>query len=452
VRQKQRRLQSLADRTLAIQEELGELRAEVIRNEGLAGQRFIELRDSLHLAARRATLMRSSTRVLFLVHHIEAWDAYHELVRAMESSTDFQPVVASIPRTFPGSPGPEYEKQIHEQLDARGVSHLRLAGHGNGEILRLIKIIDPDLIFRQSQWDSDISEALGTDRLHFSRLCYVPYETMNIVSNVPDATTVNSAVDSRYHRAAWVVFCTNDSMLAMSQRDGARGGAQFRVTGHLKADRLRTATPLWPFEGASSTSRRHRLVWSPHHSIASGWTDFGAFPAIAPGMLAWARTEPDVEFVLMPHPALIPFTSAEWSPITRLEFDAWLEQWCSLPNATVSMDGDYAPLLAASDILITDGLSLLIEYQVLTKPLLFFERSGHREFNEIGKKVLRGVHTVHSLDQARAMARRYFEGSVDPHRGCQISNVEELFGSGNSTERIIEVLRGMIDEEQGNRR
>ena len=154
----------------------------------------------------------------------------------------------------------------------------------------------------------------------------------------------------------------------------------------------------------------------------------------------------------MPHPALIPFTSAEWSPITRLEFDAWLEQWCSLPNATVSMDGDYAPLLAASDILITDGLSLLIEYQVLTKPLLFFERSGHREFNEIGKKVLRGVHTVHSLDQARAMARRYFEGSVDPHRGCQISNVEELFGSGNSTERIIEVLRGMIDEEQGNRR
>src|SRR4051812_12876047 len=39
------------------------------------GARFAELRDSIHLVARRTALQRRPTRVLFLVHVLGAWDS-----------------------------------------------------------------------------------------------------------------------------------------------------------------------------------------------------------------------------------------------------------------------------------------------------------------------------------------------------------------------------------------
>ena len=259
-------------------------------------------------------MRRRGTRVLFLVHLLGIWDSYHALVRAMAGSDDFEPIVASIPRQFRGSTALYGEEDVHRGLDARGVPHLRFAGDG-ADILRLIKAIDPDVIFRQSQWDADIPAELSTERLSFARTCLVPYETMNIVSNVPDGRKSNTAVDSEYHRTAWLVFCANDTMLDMAVRDGARDGAQFRVVGHPKADHLRASTPTWPVPSTTlDAPRPGRVVWSAHHSIAQGWTDFGAFPLMCDDMLAWAGRNAETEFLFMPHPALLPFPDSEGSP------------------------------------------------------------------------------------------------------------------------------------------
>ncbi|RBY86584.1 hypothetical protein [Blastococcus sp. TF02A-30] len=426
---------------------LDEIHARGHRGEAVTDQRFTELRDSVHLAARRGTLQRPRTRALFLVHHIEAWDGCHGLVEAMRAAEDFEPIVATIPRRFPGASRFEQEEEVHRGLDARGVPHLRLTAHEHDEALRLIKAIDPDLVVRQAQWDADIPADLATDRLTFARLCLLPYETMNLVQNVPDERGANSAVDSAYHRAAWVVFCANERMAAMARRDGARAGTQFRVTGHPKADRLRSAAPFWPIASWESAPGR-RIVWSAHHSIGRGWSDFGTFPLIADDMLAWAASQPEVQFVFMPHPALLTFPSSTHSPVSREEFDGWLERWQQLPNTALFTDGDYAPLLAASDVLITDGLSMLIEYQVLGKPLVFVEREGHRPFNEIGEQALTGVHTAGSVPEAQALARRFLAGHADPLRERQAANVADLFGPAGSAERILSSLRELIAEER----
>jgi hypothetical protein len=456
------KLRHLLERFGAVEHRLGEVqgaldelrgvladRHEALRlAEDAARARDLELRDSVHLAARRAGLTRPRTRVLFLVHQIDAWDGYHELQRAMRETDDFEPIVASIPRHFHGADGYAHEDAVHRGLLARGVPHLRLPAHGQDEALRLIKAIDPDLIFRQSQWDADIPDDLATDRLTFARLCLVPYETMNLVQNVPGPDGVNSAVDLPLHRAAWAVFCTNELMLEAARRDGARGGQQFRVTGHPKADRLRQAVPAWPIEGGGRAPRR-RVVWSAHHSIAPGWSEFGAFPAMVEDMLAWAREDSDTDFVFMPHPALLPFTRSADSPVPAAEVEAWLREWTSLPNTALFTDGDYAPLLAASDLLITDGLSMLVEYQLLQKPLVFVERAGHRPFTEIGEIVHTGTHPVSSAREARFVASRFLDGEPDPLRGQQERNVARLFGTGPSVERILTTLREMLAAERG---
>jgi hypothetical protein len=444
----------LAEAAAEVQAARAEIAALRTHLEGVAtahesGLRFAELRDSLHLAARRASLRRRPTRVLFLVHVLGAWDSYHALVAAMAASDDFEPIVASIPRRFRGSNGLYGEEEVHRGLDERGVAHLRFAVGDLDEVLPLIKAMEPDVIFRQSQWDADVPNELATERLTFARTCLVPYETMNIVVNVADDRTHNTAVDSHYHRCAWLVFCTNDLMRETAVRDGARDGAQFRVVGHPKAGHLRGATPHWPLEAPADGTRPGRVVWSAHHTIGRGWTDFGAFHLMRDEMLAWARRRDDISFLFMPHPALLPFPDSDDSPIERPEFDAWMQGWTALPNTAVLSEADYAPTLAASDVMITDGLSMLVEYQLLTKPMVFFERAGHRPFNPVGERVVRGVHTVHTVDEVRRLVEKFLDGEPDPLRDRQRENVEELFGAGDSVERILATLREEITQEQG---
>jgi hypothetical protein len=430
----------------AVQSRLDQMAASA----GESGPRFAELRDSIHLVARRSALHRRRTRVLFLVHVLGAWDSYHAVVEAMAASSDFEPIVASIPRRFRGSHGLYGEEEVHRGLAERGVPHLRFSADDLDGTLSLIKTIEPDVIFRQSQWDADVPEEFGTARLGFARTCLVPYETMNIVVNVADAVTANSAVDTDYHRAAWLVFCTNEMMREIAVRDGMRDGAQFRVVGHPKADHLRSATPRWPTPPAAGDAvRPGRVVWSAHHTIGHGWTDYGAFHLMRDDMLAWARQRDDVQFVFMPHPALLPFPDSADSPINRAEFDAWMSEWAALPHCDVLSETDYGPTLAASDLMVTDGLSMLVEYQLLTKPVIFFERRGHRPFNVIGEQVVRGVHTVHTVDAARRLADTFLDGEPDPLRDRQRENVRALFGIGGSVERILTTLREEIAGERG---
>jgi hypothetical protein len=424
--------------------------AQVISTVEESREGSVELRESVDVVARRTALRRRPTRVLFLVHVFGAWDSYHALVEAMGASKDFEPIVASIPRRFAGSDGLGGEEDVHRGLTERGVPHLRFADGAPRDILRLIKAIEPDVIFRQSQWDADIPDELGTERLGFARTCLVPYETMNIVVNVPDHRSSNTAVDSDYHRAAWLVFCTNEMMLETAVRDGARGGTQFRVVGHPKADHLRTAPPDWPVYGtADGAARPGRIVWSAHHTIAQGWTDFGAIHLMRDGMLAWAEQCIGTQFVFMPHPALLPFFDSGASPISRAEFDAWMQEWAALPNTAVLSEANYGPALAASDVMVTDGLSMLVEYQLFGKPVIFFEREGHRPFNAIGEQVVTGVHTVRTVQEVRTLAEKFVGGAPDPRRFRQRDNVQKLFGDGGSAERILAALRQEIARERG---
>ena len=71
-------------------------RVERLAEESARGRLALaELRDSVDASARASTLHRHPTRVLFLVHLIEAWDGYHEVVRAMEAAPDFEPIVVA---------------------------------------------------------------------------------------------------------------------------------------------------------------------------------------------------------------------------------------------------------------------------------------------------------------------------------------------------------------------
>ncbi|TQK18990.1 hypothetical protein FBY40_1481 [Microbacterium sp. SLBN-154] len=446
------RIRNMSDGVVAIREEVAQLRAatealhhETERARGEFARLLSEIERVQRLAgraARRGTLQRDHIRVVFLVHNVDAWDSIGEVIGTMRTASDFDPVVVSIPHHYAGASTPGSEGRVHRFLDERRVPHLRLRDDESAE--EMLLALDPDVVFRQSQWDADVDPAFSADQLTWTRLALIPYETMNPTHNVPwDYPPVNSAVDQRLHRAAWLVFCTNDDALDIARHDTLTGGRQFRAVGHPKADAVRGAVPSWPLH--NERTRHRRILWSAHHSILKGWNDFGMFPQMRDEMLAWAAEESATDFVFTHHPQLRGTIRQPGSPITDAEFEAWLEAWEALPNTAYTLE-PYAPLLAAADLLVTDGPSMITESQVLTVPTIFFERADHVPFNAIGEVIVTGVHRVSDVAGARAAAEA-LNGRDDPLAPTQRANVERLFGEPGASQRIVDTIRAEVREE-----
>lgn len=445
------RLRHISDTVVATQEQLAVVQDDLRSLRGvLEGHRQSAVdaertslrqisfaRNAAERAAKRATLQRRSLRVVFLAHNRDTWDSVDEVIRIMEQSDDFDPVVVTIPHHYGGGTSPRGEGRMHRFLRERGVPHLRLRKEQLTWARELLFALDPDVVVRQSQWDSDVDEAFSTASLAWTRLILIPYETMNPTRNVPwDYPPVDSALDQHWHRAAWLVFCANEEVRRLAEERTLTGGRQFRVVGHPKADALRRTPPRWPL---TEDSGHGRILWSAHHSILTGWNDFGTFPQVMEAMLTWAREEPTTDFVFTHHPYLPGTMRRPERPLSSAEFDRWLDRWTELPN-TFYWRGAYAPVLAAADVVVTDGPSMITEAQVLAKPTVFIERAGHIEFNELGERIVTGVHRVGDVSGARDVTTRLFADG-DPLSIQQTENSRRLFGEPGAAQRIVDTIR-----------
>lgn len=425
--------------------ELAQVRSDVeaLRDELLQDRERVEaLLGTINMLARRGH-RSGRIRCLFLIHYMEAWDSVADVIAEMRETEDFEPIVASIPRRLPGASGFQDEELTHQRLNALGVPHLRFDGDGTNLTLDTIKQLEPDLIFRQSQWDVDVPLAFSTENLSFARLALIPYEVFNPIENVPAPAPIrDSATDSRYHRNCWAVFCANEMARARAEAmSPATGASQYVVTGHPKYQRLRRALAASPTKEPGSP---FTVMWNAHHSIGEDWTRFGLFPTMAPEMVAWARARPDVRFVFQPHPGLITVLNSARPPLTpELVADFW-EEWNALPNTEFYAGGDtgtYGELFARCDVCVSDGISMLVEFQIANKPVIHVAREGHRPFNELGCVAKRGFHTVSTTEDARALVERFAAGEPDPLADAQEEVVADLFGEHNAAREIVACIR-----------
>lgn len=370
---------------------------------------FYHLRQTVNLISRRDQRTHP-IRSLFLVHNIEAWDSLMDIYLAMRESSDFEPTVATLPRCFPGDRTFTNEAINHEGLEHLGIPHLRFAMQDSWEALDIMKAIAPDVIFRQTPWENDIPPAFRTSQIAFSRLCYVPYYGFNLLERYTahDQGDIDFYGDQLLHRMCWRIYCETELTRQQMASKSSRKASNVIVSGHPKLDRLwkMREKPEWPIQQAE---RKFRLIWSPHHSIGDHWLGFGTFLSTYRDMIDWARRDDFIEIVMKPHPALFSALLAQ-NPRALQEF---VSEWSSLKNTHIVQGGDYGPLFAASDAMLTDGISFLAEYQIFDKPLLFLDSCRHAPFNSLGTAVLEGAHRCINIEEAEHYLKVLRKGMPD---------------------------------------
>jgi hypothetical protein len=351
--------------------------------------------------------------------YFEAWDALDEVYRLMLTDERFDPVVISLPRKLTGQLRYADEEKAHAFFESKGIKHLRFNMGGrdssNQEVLDALKTLKPDYVFANYPWQRNYQPGIRFDKLtSFTRLAYVPYFSLAMVEEPDDepgggqrgSLVATHLYKQRLHQVASLVF-TQDRFVKEAYKSTERGDSYVHFTGSPKIDGLfreaEQGKASWPIKETG-----FRVVWAPHHSYSPHWLNFGVFSKIKDDMLAFAKANQDIQIVLRPHPFLWG-TLTDRKVLSVSELEKWRKAWDELPNTYVDEDGSYAELFLATDVLVTDGISFLGEYPLITnKPTIFFENEGHWQFTAIGELAAAAsvkVSTFYELEDAISSAR-----------------------------------------------
>jgi hypothetical protein len=389
-------------------------------------------------------------KVVFLGLYFEAWDALDEIYQLMLQDPRFEPVVVSMPRKLTGQLKYADEDKSHAFFESRGIEHIRLNTGGpassNTDGLEKLKELAPDYVFVNYPWQRNYQPALRFDQLvEFTRLAYVPYFSLVMVDEPDDepgggqqgSLVATHLYKQRLHQLASLVF-TQDKNVLEAYEESERGNSYVHFLGSPKIDALRREAiegkASWPIPGEG-----FKVVWAPHHSYSPHWLNFGVFSKIKDQMLEFAKANLDIQIVLRPHPFLWG-TLTDRKVLSDDELSYWRSQWDELPNTFVDEDGSYAELFLATDVLVTDGISFLGEYPLVTsKPTIFFENKDHWQFTAIGELAADASVRVQGFEQLENSILEARTSGL-PDRSAQIQKLIDASSPypGESAKRIVE--------------
>lgn len=265
----------------------------------------------------------------------------------------------------------------------------------------------PDIVMHATPWIQSMPPELQVISFPLTTLnYYLPYGIY-----LADNKSVNYLESCVYNKEfvnmMTRIYADSERNLRGYQEYGLLHGKNVVYSGYAKMDYFyeqrdwneTELRKLWKIPDGVESQAIKKVIIAPHHSITEdSVVKFSTFHKNAYFLLYLAKKYCDkVSFAFKPHPNLR-LRAVEAKIFESYEaYDAYLEEWNALPNATVVQESDYLGLFATSDGMILDSVSFLAEYKYVHKPLLFLRRK-EQEFNPLGKILLEGDYTARGED------------------------------------------------------
>ena len=302
-----------------------------------------------------------------------------------------------------------------------------------------IKDFNPDIVFYQQPWyikPFNLPESIS----EYALTCIISYgfTSINVKSWGSEDIRKNSG-------NMWKMFAESDYHNKFYQKAAQLKNKDILITkGYPKLDFYNNPIDakyekLWKDEGKKDT---HRIIWAPHHSIEKYGFEMSNFKEQYLYFLNLAKKHPEYSFVVKPHPSLR-YKCISEKFMTAEEYDAYIEEWNSLSNASVYTDGNYFDIFKTSDVLITDSSSFLAEYFYSGKPIIFFESRNRAGFNKFGLKLKKGFYIPQKTEETESLLNKLLIEKQDPLKNLreQIIKKEFYYPKNGVGKDIVEYIK-----------
>jgi len=340
---------------------------------------------------------QSREQVVFMVADVSIWDVFSAIHKRLISDDRFVVTVVAFHRVDISVVKPQSE--VEQFFRNRGIEVEFLSESQQKK-------------FSWKSYDYAFF-TLGTGafpkRLNIrtaSRYCRTIYLAYGMLLGDHHEYQYNS--DSQHF--AWRLLAANQIEVHNYRLHARYAKTRVLFTGYTKFEDLaNTSAPITP-------PSRPLVIWAPHWTVGNrSHNRFGTFDQVSKGMLNLVRANPELDFVLKPHPNLADEFDRLHSASGRV-FQQYLRDFESESNARVACIEDTATLFLQSTAMITDSISFLGDYLFTLKPLFFLDRSERRLLNELGEAIIQSHYKGRGVVDIQLFLSEIVESGLDPKR------------------------------------
>lgn len=366
---------------------------------------------------------KDKIKVVFLLQMPEIWEKQKLVYEEMCKRTKIEPIILAIPQ-YDIKTGAHKENVAYEYAMRMGYKNVISAKTDTWFDLSSIK---PDYVFYQRPYEEYLPEIYRSRTvLCYAKTCYIPYAIF---------ASVSSAMSLEYERGfarnIYYNFVGNKELEKLVR-------SKFRITSQmglrkvqylglpileniLKKNMQESENNIW--ENWGSKKEQLKVLWTPRWTTDEKLGGSHFFDYVDE-FTKLVKSDPNIFFVFRPHP---------------MAFDNYLRnglmsknQIMSLKqdyeeNSNMSIDGnqEYIDTFAGTDVLITDISSMMMEFFVTGKPIIFCGTNMaldclHKEvvetlyFGNTWEEIKKTINELKQgndfkKDMRRTVIRKYFE-------------------------------------------
>lgn len=373
---------------------------------------LIQGREITELKRKSKLQSGEKITVVFVCHRAQIWSALKTVFEACNEDEQFETIIVTIPNK--------------KQIPKLGLNHEEYVSEGAEEFYKDypcrviqgydyknktwfdLETLNPDYVFFQTPYDICRPPQYRSNRVAlYAKICYVHYGMPFMGDFIAEESFPVSFLKHTYfHFAEFKEM--KDYYVNRVDENPIHRHERVILTGYPKLDGIKNYIGIesksWHYK---DEQKRYRIMWTPRWSMGEGNCTFFEYKD---KLLDYVEEKKNIEFLFRPHPqAFSEFI--EKKLMTKEEVDKYCERYASSNTAFIDEEREYLPSFYSSDVLITDESSIIPEYFLTEKPIIFTYNVTH--LNEFAKKIAEGFYWVKDWQELQETLEMLMRGE-DP--------------------------------------
>lgn len=373
---------------------------------------------------RKKRPVNNKIKVVFLCQYAQVWNKLKSVYEKMEKDDRYSVLILAIPEDITN-----VDDKIYNYFFEKYGTNV-INAYQNGQWYDL-KSINADYIFYQRPYDQYLPREYRSAAVSgYAKICHVVYGYQVAV------TTESSCMNRLFFRNVYMYFAENAiyhkfniNRFKKSHKDGIRKTLNI---GYPSLEDF-----MKHKDDVKESRDNVRVLWTPRWSEdkENGGSNFMTFKD---EIVKLPEADDRIQVVFRPHPMTFKhFISV--NRITEKEVNEYLNIYENNENLIYHSDMEYAELFWDSDILLTDVSTVIVEYFLTGKPIVYCD-TGSKP-NEFMKEMLKVFYVVNTWEEAKSKVLELVNGE-DPLKEERNKKISELLGADfeHISDRFLETI------------
>lgn len=375
--------------------------------------------------------------VVFIAQYIPAWIRIKDLYDSICMDQRFESHIVCVPSDIKKGKRTSLDRYHNDTFDYYvSKNYDAMDAFQGGEWLDL-RTLSPDYVFFLRPYNDYMPKIYSSKNVsRYAKVCNILYAT------VLTKHEIDVVFERQFFRYTYYFFSETEEIKQYYEKRFSmgikKGILHVECCGIPILENILKASnedaPNWSF-----SENAFRIIWTPRWSMDPiiGGSNFFRYKDV---LIEYVEEQEDTDLMIRPHPMMFS-NFIKTGEMTEAEVVQYKEQCEKSQKIIIDASKEYLASFWQSSVLISDFSSVILDYFVTGKPIIYCCPINEFDYTNQMKRILEGCYAVHNGEELFRFITMLKNGE-DPLKKDRLKIIDEIFNekAGNSSERIIQCL------------